>query len=459
MTRHAYDASDLPKALLLSSRFACHQTTNIYLTSKPSGLDPCAGSRSRARNFDDSEKSKKMNLPPAIEASLPPPTTNVAETDNRSTSDIVQPAHSTQQEEQSIPVAKSVASTPSIAHKHVDPEGTCTPTNKSNDDTGKTINEQAASPSNILPLSLALGCATPNFMFRKSSNANETQRRQRVQNDPQPIMSAKVASSNSQIGTRLARTLQADQPQADQGQLKETNAVVGNVNGVQVSSSASDAQGDTIDKSTMDRTHVSVSSKKSASSEFNATPALANTDAPNSEQIPAISASTQFATSSVGATFDTKKYFGRFFRGIRRYMYATNDTDGNGEVSQLHHEGVGTSMSLSCHEAVIASEKYPWHYANAKNAAISSQDTKHATVSMSTSTFEESDATMPAKGFGRWRDIPDLPPIMSSLSMQSAGTEPSYHVTGSRRHLRRIGLKRNDQRRNDRWAVQDKRVR
>ena len=161
-----------------------------------------------------------------------------------------------------------------------------------------------------------------------------------------------------------------------------------------------DVQGETIELR-------SESSQKSAST--SATPIHANTDAPNSEhcgpsarQIPAIFASAQSAASSVGAAFGTMNYFGQFFHGNRRY-----------------------------------------------------QDIKHATVPMSTPTFEESEATMPAKGFGRWRGIPDLPPIMSSLSMQSAGDEPSYHVTASKHHHRQIGLKRNDQRRNDRWAVKD----
>ena len=121
-------------------------------------------------------------MPPAVDASLPPPT-NVAEADSSSTSDIVQPAHSKQQGERAIAVAKSAASTPSIAHKQVDPEGTCTPTNNSNDGTGKTVNDQTASPSNILPLSLALGCATPQLYapqeFKCERNATATEGRQR----------------------------------------------------------------------------------------------------------------------------------------------------------------------------------------------------------------------------------------------------------------------------------------
>ena len=45
---------------------------------------------------------------------------------------------------------------------------------------------------------------------------------------------------NIQISTRLACSLEAEQLQAGQIQPMETNAVVGNVNGIQLSSSASD---------------------------------------------------------------------------------------------------------------------------------------------------------------------------------------------------------------------------
>lgn len=180
--------------------------------------------------------------------------------------------------------------------------------------------------------------------------------------------------------------------------------------------------------------------ESTATSKFIVSPLTANTDTPHDElfgppvrQTPTNSLSTESATS-FGVPFDTTNHLGGFFRGVGRYMHATKGTNGDQKVlhaSRKANEKDGNPMTHTRHEALIDGEKYQLYAHRGKAAKLSPRDDTHVSMSMSTSaTSEESDAT--------------IPPTTSSLSMHSAGNEPSYQVT-ARSHRHRVGLGRDVQ--------------
>jgi hypothetical protein len=190
-------------------------------------------------------------------------------------------------------------------------------------------------------------------------------------------------------------------------------------------------------------------------------PAIANADksrehgVPSSRQSPP--APTNAAPSSA-ATSETKS--GRlhaFFRpryGGYGYMYMHENEDAvaeevfqvpgeeasKPEVSQTSVKEASKQLPQDRYTPWIVVEPYPSHLPRTKKANLSSPDS----LSVAASTSKDFGDTMSAHGFRRWRDIPKLSPIMSSLSMHSPGDEPSYKPSYHHTGHRRVGLKRND---------------